>query len=399
MITKPTGLASTLFLLLFTGPPKFRFRDPGASLSGELDFAAIIQIVVWIIAALWCTLHLFNRTPEGPKSFWHSYRAGIVFIFTLILSIFVSLAPLLTAFKAFQVIVMLMFCYLFTVRFGVTAGLNRLMISNLILCGLIAISAIVAPELILFDSETGAQRLTGRGIAEAGIVGSFAIILLVTLRPKMPKAVLAALTAGLVYFVFLTLMRSAYVVLVIFLVLVVLRLRITRQARHPVTLFVLILGVGIFYASSIDFSYYRDPESIYTLSDRVGLWTYYLEAVTRDAPLLGFGFVSGPRVLGLEYNPRLGSAHSLFFEALVGGGFIGLLAFLLVFFGLAKDAIWLFLKDKSKQSFAASALFLVVAVVGIIGGELDVGQIGFTFWYLVISLPVIRRVSPLGTPL
>ncbi len=93
----------------------------------------------------------------------------------------------------------------------------------------------------------------------------------------------------------------------------------------------------------------------------------------------------------MEYNPELGSGHSIFFEAFVGGGVLALAAFLVLFFLLARDAAWLFFRSRDRLSFAGVALFTAVFLIGLIGGELDAGQVGFTFWMLVSLLPYLRE--------
>lgn len=394
VLKKPSMFATLFFVLLHTGPPKFRFRDPEASLSGELDPAALIQVVVWILAGLWGSWQFFNDSTLGWRHFRSSYTLGGSVILCLIISIFVSLSPLLTAFKVFQVIVVVMFCYAFVYRYGIAAALDRLLVSNLILCAMIASAALVVPELIFFDSETGAQRLTGRGIAEAGIVGSFAIVLLFTTRRRIPRPIWWATLVVLAYFLFLTLMRTAYFVVIVFFLLAFFRHKRMTDTRGTIAFVLITLGIVVPIALSVDFSAYRDPESLYTLSDRIGLWTHYIERTLSQSPFFGFGFVSGPRILGLEYNPRLGSAHSIFFEVFVGAGLVGFLSFFLVFWKLSKAAISMLLKRHDQISFAISSLFVATAMHGVIGGELDSGQVGFTFWLLMICIPYwIQRSS------
>ena len=93
----------------------------------------------------------------------------------------------------------------------------------------------------------------------------------------------------------------------------------------------------------------------------------------------------------MEYHPRLGNGHSIFFEAFVGGGLIGLAMFIWLFLRLNLDAAWLFFHRKDSVSFAVVSLFMAVGLIGLIGGELDSGQVGFTFWFLVAALPYLRR--------
>jgi hypothetical protein len=51
-----------------------------------------------------------------------------------------------------------------------------------------------------------------------------------------------------------------------------------------------------------------------------------------------------------------------------------------------------------RVAFAGAALFMVVFLIGLIGGELDAGQIGFTFWMLVSLLPYLQKQALSSLP-
>jgi hypothetical protein len=52
-------LNSLLFLMLMSGPPKLRGRDPFASLAGAIDGAVLFQIAVWTCGGLWVLARLY----------------------------------------------------------------------------------------------------------------------------------------------------------------------------------------------------------------------------------------------------------------------------------------------------------------------------------------------------
>ncbi|MCB7128703.1 MAG: hypothetical protein J3T61_04120, partial [Candidatus Brocadiales bacterium] len=91
---KPGFVASVFFLLLFTGPPKFRFRDAEASLYGELDFASIMQILIWGVVGAWTGWQFVRRWTRGirPVRFRGVYSSAILFVLVLGASTFVSFA-------------------------------------------------------------------------------------------------------------------------------------------------------------------------------------------------------------------------------------------------------------------------------------------------------------------
>jgi len=42
-----TATAAVLFLLILSGPPRMRIRDPEASLRGDVDWVVVIHLLVW----------------------------------------------------------------------------------------------------------------------------------------------------------------------------------------------------------------------------------------------------------------------------------------------------------------------------------------------------------------
>lgn len=393
-------LSTLIFLLLFTGPPKFRFRDPEASLYGELDVATILNVVVWLAAGAWLSWqirkHLAGDRPALRLT--RTHKSAIVFILLLAASVPVSYAPALSAFKVFQVSVLFGLGVICVQRHGVQASCRRLLVGNLLLCALIALFYVARPDLVVLESETGAIRVAGRGIAETGIVAAFAILLLFATQRRLFTLATLLGSGFLGFLLFFSLMRTAYAVVAVFCAMLLWKRYPGKKLLGPV----LLLGIVLIFITLAglvpDFSAYRDPESLWTLSDRIGLWDHLLTRTLQDSPWLGFGFVSGTRVVGMEFHPELGSGHSIFFEAFVGGGILALSAFLVLFFHMARDAAWLFLHTRDRFSFTGAALFMAVFIIGLIGGELDAGQIGFTFWLLVSLLPTLRERAAIAQP-
>src|SRR5687767_6863078 len=107
----PNWFDSLLFLALMSGPPKFRDRDPFASLAAEIDLAVLIQIGVWTCGGLWVLARLYPSAlrrgvvpPLNPAQ-----AIGALFIAALTLSLLESPGILLTAFTVGQFAVMLGF--------------------------------------------------------------------------------------------------------------------------------------------------------------------------------------------------------------------------------------------------------------------------------------------------
>lgn len=389
--TVPLG-QTVLFLVLLSGPPKFRFRDAEASLYGELDLATILNVLVWCVGGFWVAWqvwqHASGKRPALKLTATHLW--AMVFIALLGVSTTVSLAPALSAFKVYQAAVLFGLGLVFVQRYGAAVCFDRLFVGNLLLCGLIVFFLVVTPDLVLFESETGAMRLRGRGVGELGIVAAIAIILLFATRKRLFSPMTVAAFAGLGLLLFYSLMRTAYLVVAIFFLMWWLK-RAKGRRLVPAVAVVAILLVAATFGWIPDLEQYRDPESIWTLSDRVGLWAHFIVRTMEESPWLGLGFVSGVRVVGMEFNPELGTGHSIFFEAFVGGGLLALGTFLVLIALLTRDAAWLFFRSRDRLAFAGCALFMAALLFGFIGGELDAGQLGFPFWMLVSLLPYLRR--------
>src|SRR5690348_8208889 len=131
-LARPGATATVLCLLLFSGPPKFRIRSPEASLNGHVDFALLINILIWLGGGLWVAWRVW-RAWRDRRSRIHVFLphkfAGIVVIL-LGVSVFVSIDPQLTAFKVFQIIVALLFTSFFVELYGVDRFMNLLLVGS-----------------------------------------------------------------------------------------------------------------------------------------------------------------------------------------------------------------------------------------------------------------------------
>ncbi len=407
---RPNWVASTLFVLLFSGPPMFRIRDPEASLEGAVDYVVILRLVVLMAGGLWVLYQWRKRFGEGRGKLPFKLRLpqmlGLVVVACLILSVFVSTAPALSTFKVCEMLVSLAFTAAFVELYGIEECLNKIFLASTILCLAIAVCAFVAPDLVLFPSETGAVRLRGELIAPTEIVAVFALILLLA-RPKKPSKIWFSLL--LVFFgmlVALSLSRTAYVVLAVFLALYLWKLK-KRIYMYSVGAIVLTL---LLFNIAPDFSAYRNPEGIFTLSDRLGLWGYLAAVTLQKSPWIGLGYYSASRVYGMEYAEGLGSAHSMFFEAFVGGGILGLVAVVSLSIVVGIYAIRLLYHRGNQIAFAVSMMFAATLMFGSIGGDFGYGPLGITFWSLCTMLPIangylrpsrsLAKVKPvaLGSP-
>jgi O-antigen ligase len=113
----------------------------------------------------------------------------------------------------------------------------------------------------------------------------------------------------------------------------------------------------------------------------------------REEPLFGLGYYAASRIIAPQYNPRLGTAHSTFFEFLVGGGIVG--ATLYVF--LCGSLVWysgrlLARAGGQPENVTAVGLLIVALVLGVSSSEAaQAGPVGFSFWSMTALLPALYR--------
>jgi len=398
----PNWFDSLMFLMLMSGPPKFRGRDTYASLTGAIDLVVIVHVAVWTCGGLWVLARLYPTVlRRGIVPAINSAQAvGALFIASLMLSMPESPGLLLTAFTVGQFAVMLSFSWLFNHRFGASACLRHLFIGVSLLALAIVAALVFSPELVLsgYASDTGIvigqTRVVGNNLADLGNVAVVGLVLcLSSVYPLRGPIFLGALSlfSGLLV---LSRTRTAYIALLSFLVIGFTQgrgLRV-RQLIVPLVAF----GFGLFVmdamTSTTEFLV-RNPESISTLSDRIPLWQYLTSTVMRESPLTGLGYYAASRVYATQYNRALGNAHSAFFEVLVGGGILGAPLYLVLCGLLVWFAVRLLSLARSRPSAVAAAGLLCVAVVGGITQPeaIHAGPLGFAFWSTTALLPGLLR--------
>ena len=133
----------------------------------------------------------------------------------------------------------------------------------------------------------------------------------------------------------------------------------------------------------------RERESIETMSDRIPLWQHLTSVVMREAPITGLGYYAASRVVATKYNPGLGTAHSVFFEVLLGGGILGAALYLMLCASLVGFAVRLLRVASGQPSAVAAVGLLSVALLISITSEagMHAGPLGFAFWSLTALLP------------
>jgi hypothetical protein len=394
----PSWFDSVLFLALMSGPPKFRDRDLLASLTGAIDVVVLIHIAVWTCGGLWVLARLY------PTAVRHSIlprvnrtqAIGALFIAGLTLSLWASPGILLTAFTVGQFAVMLGFTWVFTYRFGPEACLRHLFIGVSLLALATVALLFLNPELVIggTDFVLGDTRLRGDLIADTGSMAVVGLVLCLSSMPRLRGPVFWGALSLFGALLAASRTRSAYVAFVVFLALGFVHGKRLPVRKLLVPLAAVILSVVLMDAvtSTVDYLV-RERDSVETMSDRLPLWQYLTTVVMREAPITGMGYYAASRVVAPEYNPRLGNAHSAFFEVLVGAGIVGATLYILLMISLISSAVRLLAVASGQGSaVAAGGLLAVALIIGITTpASLQPGPLGFAFWSLTAVLPELSR--------
>lgn len=381
-----------IFLLMFSGPPRFRTRDVMASFRGEIDWVVMLNLIIWAVGALFIFKNLFKKkgSISIPK-FNYVEGLGLLFACTLALTIFLSPAPYLTAFRVFQIFVMLLFAHIWVRRFGVDITLRYLLIGYILMGISIIVAAFVQPKLVYVVSYPNTLRLRGDYIANAGAVGAIGLVILLSYPVLRPHWTL--LFGSLFTYILLeSRTRSAYAAFIIFLLLLLLKSPKVYSLKLLKYGLVLAIPLVLIFQDPILSFLIREEQSLYTLSDRTRVWSFLANLVLSESPLLGLGFYA-ERIYTLQVNPGIGTAHGALAIVFIGGGILAICAYGLLLLGMLSLAIKSFLrKARDPKVFTLLSVLLGVLAIGLISEETVIATpTGFTFYMLVSLLPEVRR--------
>jgi O-antigen ligase len=373
-----------VFMALLSGPPRIRARDPLASLQGELDWVVVLHIVVWLAGAVWVFREAYKNLNNGRglRILQWPHKAGLLLVFLLGLSMIVSPGPLLTGFRVFQTMVMVLFGFFWVERYGIQKTLYTLFWGFVILGIGLAAAAVLSPELVL-----AGKRLGGYLISNTGAVGASGLIALLSCSPPLRRWVFAMILLLFSALLIFSMTRSAYAAVLLFLLMALVRRpRISAVRRSMVFVAVLLLVLILSQTLPLVVNWIvRDPKSLGTLSERIPWWKFLVSIMLNQSPLIGLGFYAAPRVYGLSYAIVIGTAHNAFIEVLAGGGIPSGLLFLFIALGTLLTSFRKFLSaGKSPEIFAAFMLFLTVLSIGMASEEMIIASpTAVTFWLLV----------------
>ena len=394
----PRMIDVLVFLLLLSGPPKLRVRDATASLRGETDAVVLLRLVVggagglWIAARLYPFLVARGVLPRLALS----QILSVVLLAVLSLGVFVAPGPGLTAFSIYQLAVMMGVGWLFARLYGPDVFLKYLFWGYLVLGVLVMLAWVFMPELVVRRG-----RLRGDLIAPTGAIAALGLVLCLSGAIRMKKWLFWFASAVFSILLIASQTRTALAAFCA-AAAVALLFRYPAPIRKVFPLGVVaLLLAGILDLLSVGGQFaVREEQSLATMSDRLPLWEHLLGTMMVESPVIGLGYFSASRILGPEYNPGLGNAHSAFVEVMVGGGLVGGMLFFALYGVLVVYGVRLLLRARDYPvAYAVLGLFVITFLMSVTNTEgIQGGPIGFTFWSVTALLPAAleHRRQPAG---
>jgi hypothetical protein len=404
--SKPRIHETLLFIALLSGPPRFRERDPLASLSGAVDWSVLLSAVVWGIAALWIFFHIGGYLLKGKSipRFGLLHILAFVLVICLYLSTLASSAPLLTFYRVSQILIAVLFGFFWVRRFGIDSTLRHLLAGYVVMSLAIVVGAIIAPDLVYAKEES--NRLRGDSISETGAVTVMGLILLLSYpiisgHTRALAQATSYLFSVALFALFFTLLvmsqtRAAFIAMLLFILLAFVRPPKNTSLRFFLYLMLILVPIVLWFdwASPIIEAGIRQEGSVHDLSDRVPLWQYITAETLNHSPLLGFGFYAN-RAITTTYNQGLGTSHSAYMEIFAGGGVLSLSVFAILLVAELFLAVRLFvLHGANPKVFTVVSLFLTTLVLGVVSEAMVIASVtSFTFWILLSLIPLITLTA------
>jgi len=310
---------------------------------------------------------------------------AITFNISILLSALVSPVVLLSAFRGLQITILLFFCYFYVNKYGISGTVRSLNYSYFLIGLAIVLSALFAPDLVYVDG-----RLRGDYIASTGYVGVIGLILTLTSSPTRYRFFNFLLSVMYMWMLLASRTRAAYVAFILFTLMMILK---APQVFHRKTfryLFYLAIPFIFVYGDQITGWLIREPESISTLSDRTRIWNALLLQTMDFSPLLGMGYYS-ERLVTLDVNPGIGTAHGTPAMIIYGAGFLGFGLFVLLWLVTLYRSIKLWIASPNDTIvFLLIMIILTTSIIGIVSEDMiTASTTGFTFYLFLSLLPNI----------
>jgi hypothetical protein len=356
VFANPRQALKFCFVILMIGEIKFRWRDPGAALSGSIDGQVMFELAMYGVVLL-ISLRNLLAMPSRPLVLTRNEGMLLLYIALAIASIAWSVAPKITVVRGAQLVVLYVFSFAAVRCLGPTELLKIFGISLLFGILLLATMATVFPfangsrvahEITEFSWDKEA-RFTWFAVQpiNAGAQTGAVIVFLFCCGSYLRRGWRRKLV-GLplwVYlpplFLILLATRSRGPLLATLIAMIVVALRRHRRLRFAwwfgciaaAALFVAVINMNSnILTQPSDLASNPNPISrflmrgqseadFFSMSGRGGLFQAE-EGLFLDRPIVGYGFVASRGVL-LNVLPWAGEAHNAFGETMLDLGIVG----------------------------------------------------------------------------
>jgi O-antigen ligase len=414
VFTYPALSLRICFFLVLVGQIKFRWRDPGAALSSNVDGQIAFELAMYGVVLFISLVNLLD-VMRGPSRMSRNEAMLLLYVALAFLSIAWSVAANITVVRALQLAILYLFCFCAVRRFGPTELLKILGLTLVLSVLLFAAMAVVFPfangtrmahELSDFSWEEG-TRFTWFAVQpiNAGAQTGAAIIFLFCCAGYFPRGwksrllgvPLWAYLAPLVLVLAATRARGPLFATLAALVVFALR----RYARLRVVSWVGVVGGLLIFLAvlNVNTGALSEPDDIAanpnpvmrfllrgqsasdfsSMSGRSGLWSAE-ETLFTSRPFLGFGFAASRGPL-LNVLPWAGEAHNALGQTALD---LGLLGILILWVPLVTTFFQSLLRRDPYHDDWTSAVIVVFLTFMLVDGFSEAGFTG-----VVSYLPVI----------
>lgn len=374
-------LLSQRYLMIFIVPIMILFGWPRDNMEAfrDGDDLGILRVVRMVLFLGFFVLTLIAILPKQRLSVPRSGVLALFALYTLLaaLSALYSMEPLQSLWKAFELIVIVMFAAVLYAqhkfRPWLVVGLtNALLYLAFSLCLMSLVGAVLAPELAWRDFG-----LTGLGVRSmsgvvpmlnpnmlgqlGGIVGLVGILRLLTPGSRMMGDWLISAVGVLI--LFLAYSRTSLIAFAFLLFLLLILLR--RQNILLLVLPIMFFLAPVFYDFIFDyFARGQNVEQLASFTGRTLMWEAALEAWW-ESPWLGHGFFVGHKYV--EYGKGfLATTDNTYVETLVNLGVAGLVLIVAFAMGVLRLALRVLKASRDRKSEmlpTAITLFIFVTFI------------------------------------
>lgn len=365
-----------LFIVVIWGPikifPTDSLRTPESALMMEFDTNSIVEITLWIFVGLRVFLYISYRMLKKKRPIGNIPIKGallwmFIYSFICFATAIYSPGPWLTLFRAYQLITGVLFLTIVISKEKYEGYyLNVLIVFYIIKALYNFVMYFASPFVVGYGGYTGPYRLAG-GFPfnpDFGFAGTFVIIYTLYELFLDNKKFLKGFVYTCLFLLGWALVLLSWTRSTIFATMLILVISpfFIKSKRYN-----FILGFFVFVIVSILSAFpsirqdvisfiVREPETFKNLSFRVETWEN-LKGPIIARPFLGYGFVTGSRVLLRDWwgsGLNIGDAHNAWVEALVSVGIIGTVPLMLVVILTIKNL----LKTEMKMRFILISLMV-----------------------------------------